>query len=176
MLKNTEDNLLTRCEKMRAVTLCYCLKGNKVLFAVKKRGFGTGKLNGYGGKVQDEAIEQAAVRELQEEAGITASETDLEKVAEIDFSFPEIPPEKKWDQTVHVFLLRKWDGDPIESDEMKPAWHDLKKPLPFDQMWAADKHWLEAALRGEKFKAAVKFGKEGAVVLGFEMTPVKTFD
>ena len=36
---------------MRPVTLIYCLHEDLVLLGVKKRGFGAGKLNGYGGKV-----------------------------------------------------------------------------------------------------------------------------
>lgn len=42
-----------------------------VLLGLKKRGFGTGKWNGFGGKVEaNENIRQAAVREMKEEAGI----------------------------------------------------------------------------------------------------------
>ena len=41
-------------ENLRNVTLCYLLdkKTGKVLIAMKKRGFGAGKLNGVGGKVE----------------------------------------------------------------------------------------------------------------------------
>lgn len=51
------------------------------------KGFGHEKFNGFGGKVnvQEETIEQAAQRELQEEAGITAINPD--KVAIITFEF-----------------------------------------------------------------------------------------
>jgi hypothetical protein len=35
---------------MKITTLCFCLKNDLVLLAMKKRGFGTGKWNGYGGK------------------------------------------------------------------------------------------------------------------------------
>jgi 8-oxo-dGTP pyrophosphatase MutT (NUDIX family) len=40
----------------------------QILLAMKKRGFGVGKWNGPGGKVQEkETILQAAVREVKEE-------------------------------------------------------------------------------------------------------------
>lgn len=37
---------------MRLATLCYLLKDDQVLLAMKKRGFGEGKWNGPGGKVE----------------------------------------------------------------------------------------------------------------------------
>ncbi|TSC68139.1 MAG: 7,8-dihydro-8-oxoguanine triphosphatase [Parcubacteria group bacterium Gr01-1014_72] len=45
----------------------------KVLLGYKKRGFGMGRWNGFGGKARaGEIIEDAARRELKEEAGIAA--------------------------------------------------------------------------------------------------------
>ena len=55
---------------LKEVTLCYLLdKDNKkVLIAMKKRGFGVGKLNGAGGKLKEgETVEQALLRETKEE-------------------------------------------------------------------------------------------------------------
>jgi hypothetical protein len=40
---------------------------------MKKRGFGVGKWNGYGGKLEDgESIERCAIRELEEECSIVS--------------------------------------------------------------------------------------------------------
>lgn len=51
---------------------------NQILLCMKKRGFGVGKWNGAGGKVDaGETILRAAVRELEEETMITLSESDL---------------------------------------------------------------------------------------------------
>ena len=93
---------------MRDATLCYIVREDHVLLGMKKRGFGVGKWNGYGGKVNPkESIIQAALRELTEETTITAEQDQCEKVAEIDFHFADIPAEKNWDQKVHVFIIRK---------------------------------------------------------------------
>lgn len=43
--------------------------GDQVLLAMKKKGFGEGWWNGYGGKVEaGETVEAAMVRELREES------------------------------------------------------------------------------------------------------------
>jgi len=59
---------------MRQTTLCLLLKENKILFAMKKRGFGVGRWNGAGGKFDpergDKHILDAAVRETEEEIGV----------------------------------------------------------------------------------------------------------
>jgi hypothetical protein len=48
-----------------------------VLLGLKQRGFGTGKWNGFGGKVEKgEEIRDAAVREMKEEAGIESDTVD----------------------------------------------------------------------------------------------------
>ena len=44
-------------------TLLFVRKDDEILLGMKKRGFGTGKWNGFGGKIEaGETIEQAAVR------------------------------------------------------------------------------------------------------------------
>ena len=82
----------------KILTLCIIHKDDSVLLGMKKRGFGAGRWNGFGGKVQEgETIEDALKRELQEEAGIKAEH--LDKAGIIDFEFkgnPEI-------LQVHIF-------------------------------------------------------------------------
>ena len=70
--------------KIQLTTLLLILNDNQILLAEKKRGFGIGKFNGIGGKVEkDETIEEAMIRETQEEIGVTP--TDFNRVATITF-------------------------------------------------------------------------------------------
>jgi len=39
---------------MRQTTLCLLIKEGEVLLGMKKRGFATGKWNGFGGKIDEE--------------------------------------------------------------------------------------------------------------------------
>ena len=74
-------------EELRTIntTLVLIFKDNKVLLGEKKRGFAKGTLNGIGGK-QDpgESIDQAMVRECQEEIGVTP--VDYSKIGKIHFN------------------------------------------------------------------------------------------
>ena len=72
---------------MRPTTLVFPIDGhNRILLGCKKRGFGQGKYNGFGGKIEPgETFRQCAVRELYEESGLVANPQDLECVALFDF-------------------------------------------------------------------------------------------
>lgn len=154
-------------------TLVYCLKDNYILLGKKKRGFAEGKINGYGGKVQEgESFEEAAVRELFEESKIKASVKDLEKVAVLDYFFTDVPPEKNWDQKVHVYILRKWEGIATETEEMRPGWYKMDK-LPSEQMWSDDPFWLHMVFEGKKIIGSFYFVNKGKDVEKHEVKVVE---
>jgi len=149
---------------VKNATLLLVVNNNQVLLGMKKRGFGQGKWNGFGGKLNvGETIEEAAVREMEEEAGIVVDKTKLEKVAELNFTFPFVAKEKAYDQLVHVFVVKKWDGEPTESEEMLPKWFS-QNALPFENMWADDVIWLPKILSVEKLKADFVFGEDNQTI------------
>lgn len=150
---------------MRDVNLCYLVKEDEILLCMKKRGFGSGKWNGFGGKTElGEAVEEAAVRETKEEVGVEVKKENLKKVAEIDFFFTNAPKGKNWDQKVHVFFIEKWDGMPKESEEVKPMWFN-KENLPFESMWKDDPHWIHHAISGKKIRGQFTFGQDNESIL-----------
>lgn len=142
-------------------TLCLLIRGNEILLAMKKRGFGMGKWNGVGGKMDaqkgDRDVFDAVVRETKEEIGVDI--INPEKVGVFRFRFPY---KSGWDQDVHLFLVRKWKGEPEESEEMAPKWFSQDK-LPYDQMWDDDKLWMPRILKGEKLEADFIF-REGEII------------
>ena len=150
-------------ERHKIRTLVYLFKENKVLLAMKKRGFGVGKLNGVGGKLEPgETILQAAVRETREEIDVALEEADLKKVAVINFKFLEESGGVKEEQDVHVFFAHKFSGEPTETEEMKPEWF-LISEAPFEKMWEDDKHWLPLTLAGRTLKARAEFTPENKI-------------
>jgi 8-oxo-dGTP pyrophosphatase MutT (NUDIX family) len=131
-----------------------------VLLALKKRGFGVGKWNGVGGKVETgESVEVAAIREVGEEVGVRVAQGALTRAALLTFRWDAEP---SWDCVVHVFLVHDWDGVPVESEEVRPAWFPTAE-LPFESMWEDDIHWLPRVLKGEWVDAECWFGADGAI-------------
>ena len=151
----------------KILTLCLAIENGKILLGMKKRGFGAGRWNGFGGKVEDgESIEEAAKREMREECGAVIEK--MEKVGIHEFEF-----EKKIGEIleVHVFRIDTWNGEPVETEEMKPQWFTIDA-IPYDEMWPDDIHWMPVFLAGKKFHTKFLFG-EGDSVLEKEITIVK---
>ena len=141
-------------------TLLFFLTDDNILLAMKKRGFGAGKLNGVGGKIEmGESIEQALVRESIEEVGIKP--LSWEPVAELDFI--QDATSEPWHMYVHVYLSRTWEGEPVESEEMKPNWYPLNS-IPYDSMWEDDQYWLPRVLAGQKLHGKFTFNENDQLI------------
>ncbi len=156
---------------VQQATLCFLIKKDKILLAMKKRGFGKDKWNGLGGKVDDgEKIEEAVVRESKEEVGIKP--VKFKKVAVLHFYFPAIPKEEGWDQDVHVHFCDDWEDEPFESDEMRPEWFSIKS-IPYDEMWDDDELWLPRVLKGEKIEAWFAFDMDNEKTIAHKIETMK---
>ena len=130
------------------VTLLFLRRDGEILLAMKKRGFGAGKWNGVGGKVDPgETIEQATIRECQEEIGVTPQ--DIQKVGIIDFYMTDDPD---FHHNAHVYAATDWEGKPEETEEMKPQWFN-ESDIPYPEMWQDDVYWLPLLIAGKQFKA-----------------------
>jgi 8-oxo-dGTP pyrophosphatase MutT (NUDIX family) len=109
-------------EAPKLLTLVMPREPGRVLLGLKKRGFGAGFFNGFGGKVEpsDACVASAAARELQEESGLEAPHGALRRCGTLVFHFDDQP--RPW--RVAVYDVRAWRGAPEESDEMAPRWFD----------------------------------------------------
>ena len=147
--------------KQIVTTLAFLLRNDQVLLAMKKRGAGQGRWNGAGGK-QDpgETIEQAMVRECQEEIDVTP--LSFHKVAYHVFTL-NADTQKPFQILVHTYLVSKWQGEPAESEEMAPKWFNIAN-IPYDDMWEDDQYWLPQVLSGGLVETNVTFGSNDHVL------------
>jgi len=137
----------------KVLTLCIIHQHPKVLLGMKKRGFGAGRWNGFGGKVEKgETIEESIKREIREEAGIEIKNFD--KIGILDFGFENNGEVVE----VHVFKSENFEGEPTESEEMRPQWFHIDE-IPFMEMWPDDVFWMPLFLKNKKFRGKFLFDK-----------------
>lgn len=137
-------------------TLCVLRKDDKILLAKKKRGFGEGKYNGVGGKIEkNETPEEAMIRETREE--INVNPIKYEKVGLIEFD--EYYKGNKEKVAFHLYMVYEWEGKPSESEEMNPKWFNINE-IPYDEMFPDDKYWLPIILDGKKVEAYFEYDED----------------
>lgn len=144
--------------------LCFIVKDGQVLLIRKKRGLGAGKINGPGGKLEPgETAHDAAIREVQEEIGVTP--LGLEERGVLHFQFVD-------GYSLHcvVFIATGCEGVPIETPEATPFWMPIHA-VPLHEMWEDDQYWLPQVLEGRRFQGWFVFDGERMLSKRVEFAP-----
>lgn len=95
-----------------------------------------GKWNGLGGKLEPgETPEECAIREIQEESGLIATQLILKGV----LTFPNFSNDEDW--YAFVFLVAGFEGSLIDSHEGILRWVENDKLLELN-LWEGDRIFL----------------------------------
>jgi len=157
--------------RRKSYTNVFIVNQNRLLLGYKKRGFGKGKYNGFGGKVEPgETSIEAAQRELREEAGVQAP---LYPAGTLLF----LSEGEEWAFHIDIYRADTFTGTITESDEMRPEWFAFSadpdsqdtgtsepesyRPIPFDDMWDTDRFWMDLLLSKTLFYGRADFGRQG---------------
>ncbi|GJQ81797.1 putative GTP diphosphatase [Trypoxylus dichotomus] len=141
-------------------TLIFVKSNENVLLGFKKRGFGAGKWNGFGGKVEkDETILEGAIRELKEESNLTVSKANMIYLGYVRYDRVDSPQI----DIVYIFTASEFSGSLAESEEMAPKWFKIGE-IPYEKMWVDSKHWLPIVLRNRGIFAKFLLSGERNIV------------
>ena len=124
---------------MKLATLCYLRRGNQTLMihrVKKENDIHEGKWNGLGGKMeQGETPEECAIREIREEAGLTANRVEFKGL----LTFPKFAHDEDW--YAFVFVVTEFEGKLIDSPEGILTWVDNDRLLDLN-LWEGDRYFL----------------------------------
>lgn len=114
-------------QPQQRANLCFILRDDHILLIRKKRGFGAGKINAPGGKIDPgENALDSVLRETYEELGIRP--LGARQCGELFFQFRD-----GFSLHCAVFIARDLEGEPRETDEAVPLWTPLDA-IPYDEM------------------------------------------
>lgn len=150
MYKTVDDVDWENWNPLTVATLLFVIKEGQILLIHKKRGFGKGKINGPGGKLEaNETTEECAIRETQEELCITP--TGVKFAGELFFQFTD-------NNSIHgyVYTATGYEGTPTETDEAVPIWSSIDE-IPYERMWEDDYTWIPYMLKGCHFNGRYIF-------------------
>ncbi|CAE6474042.1 unnamed protein product [Rhizoctonia solani] len=145
-------------------------KENKILLGLKKRGFGIGIYNGFGGKVDAGETEESSLSAPLEPCGLLLF----------------VGAGHAYAHHITVFKAQTWQGQPTETDEMRPEWFaypsleipstpvssDTFAPFPYSAMWKDDPLWIPHLLSDKYFVARVDYGPVPVPKAGQTVEPV----
>ncbi len=129
---------------MKETVLIYIKRNNQFLMLYrnkKKNDINGDKYIGVGGHIEEgETPEQALVREVKEETGLTLLR--FQKVGIVHFSDTGIS------ETMHLYISDSFSGSLIECDEGDLSWIDIDKisSLP---MWEGDYLFLDKIIQNK---------------------------
>ena len=145
---------------MKLATLLYVMKDHKTLMLYRnkrKKDYHEGKWNGLGGKFElGESPEECAIRELEEESGLIAKNLILKG----HLTFPMFDGVDDW--YVFVFIVDKFEGELIESEEGELRWIPNKE-LKDLNLWEGDQIFIDW-LFDDKFFSAKFIYDEGKFI------------
>ena len=146
---------------MKQTTLAVIIKDDKILLCMKKRGFWEWKYNWAWGKVEWwETILEWARRELEEETGVKASKEKFENRWLFHYLFENRPD---WDQDVTLFVVKDYNWEIFETEEMKPEWFEIEN-IPYNKMWEDDVIWLPRIINWESVEYTFRFNEDGKII------------
>jgi len=147
---------------MIEAVLCHILNKDKLLLQKKMKGFGKGKWNAVGGKLEEnETPEQCAIREAREETGLYVIDLSLYGMLKFHNG-----PKEEW--LVYVFTTEHFSGEIRESEEGILKWFDVNE-IPYEEMWKDDKHWLPLLLENKYFDGEFWFDNKMSKILKFNI-------
>ncbi|XP_043473787.1 7,8-dihydro-8-oxoguanine triphosphatase-like [Leptopilina heterotoma] len=100
---------------------------------------------------------QCALRELKEECGLTSKNLRQIGIVEVEFENDPVLLE------VHVFDTFVFEGNIIDTDEMRPKWFNLSD-IPYQSMWPDMFLWFPYMLKDIPFKGYFLYRGENLIL------------
>jgi len=70
---------------------------------------------------------------------------------------------------VHVYMCYQFEGEGVESDEMRPKWFKSSE-LDYDTMWPDDRFWVPIVLQGKRFLGRFEYDDDDETIIDHQVS------
>lgn len=125
------------------------MNNQEVWLGRKKRGFGQGLLNGYGGKIMaGESATDCILRELEEESCLKLNKNDIKYLGYNDYFDCSIQERR----IVYMYTATGIDKEPQETEEVENPQKYSYECIPYSMLWPDAIYWMHLVLKECFFK------------------------
>jgi 8-oxo-dGTP diphosphatase len=132
----------------KELAICQVIKNNSILLIRADTGVGKGKWNAPSGEIAvGEKLDKGAMRNVFQQTGLYVNKTIYHGTIRLFLS-----GKVEYSYKLHIFSTRVFSGDLKPNIEGEARWFNTSE-IPYYEMWADDKYWINLVLEGKKFDA-----------------------
>lgn len=132
----------------KELAICHVIKNGTLLLIKGEEGINKGKWNAPSGELaSNEKSDKAAMRHAFQQTGLYVN-----KVVHHGTIRLFLNGKVEYDYKIHVYSTKIFSGDLKPNIKGEARWFNTGE-LPFYEMWADDKYWVNLVLEGKRFDA-----------------------
>jgi ADP-ribose pyrophosphatase YjhB (NUDIX family) len=152
----------------KELTICHMIKNGTILLIKEETGVNKGKWNAPSGEVAaGEKPEKSAIRNVFQQTGLYVNKAlhhgtiRLFLNGKVEYSYK-----------LHVFSSKVFTGNVKPNVAGETRWFNASE-IPFYEMWADDKYWMNLILQGKKFDADFFFDEKNENIVKYQIREKK---
>jgi 8-oxo-dGTP diphosphatase len=139
---------MIKMQTPKELVICHVIKGDSILLIRPDTGIGKGKWNApYGEMNAGEKPNKSAIRNVFQKTGLYVNKTFYHGTIRLFLN-----GKVEYTYKLQLFSTRLFSGDIKPNMEGEARWFKTSE-IPYYEMWADDKYWVNLMLQGKKFDA-----------------------
>ncbi|MDE1871321.1 MAG: NUDIX domain-containing protein [Candidatus Micrarchaeota archaeon] len=147
------------------MALCHVIKGgNNILLIKSDEGVSKGKWNAPNGEIaKGEAPVKSAMRHVFQQTGLYVSKANYHGTVRLFLN-----GKNEYSYRIHVFSTKLFSGDLKPNIKGEAKWFAVSE-VPYYEMWADDKYWINLVLQGKEFDADFFFDETNEKIVKYQI-------
>lgn len=149
---------------MKELSVCHVFKNGSLLLIKTADGINKDKWNAPGGEiVQGEKPNKAAMKYLYQQTGLYST-----KVADHGTVRLALSGKSDFSYKLHIFSTKSAAGELKPNIQGEAKWFNLTD-IPYFDMWADDRYWINLVMQGKQFDADFFFDEKNEKVVKYQI-------